>query len=46
MPVADYFNWIRADYFAKYLLGDFNQSVDMPELNREKQQAIDKQQRR
>jgi dipeptidyl-peptidase-4 len=46
MPVAEYFNWIRADYFAKYLLGDFNQSVDMPELNREKQQAIDKQQRR
>jgi len=45
-PVADYFSWIRADYFCKYLLGDFDQSVDMWELNREKQQAGDKQQRR
>ncbi|HYL74086.1 MAG TPA: DPP IV N-terminal domain-containing protein [Bryobacteraceae bacterium] len=42
-PVADYFSWIRADYFCKYLLGDFDQSVDMWELNREKQQAIDKE---
>jgi dipeptidyl-peptidase-4 len=45
-PVADYFSWIRADYFCKYLLGDFDQSVDMWELNREKQQAVDKQQQR
>jgi dipeptidyl-peptidase 4 len=36
---ADYVTWLRADYFAKYLLGDFDQSVDMWELNREKQQA-------
>ena len=35
------FNWP----VAKYLLGDFNQSVDMPELNRERQQAIDKENR-
>jgi len=42
-PVADYFSWIRADYFCKYLLGDFDQSVDMWELNREKQQAVDKE---
>lgn len=33
---GDYFAWIRADYFCKYLLGDFDQSVDMWELNREK----------
>ena len=36
---AEYVSWLRADYFAKYLLGDFDQSVDMWELNREKQQA-------
>ena len=36
---ADYFSWIRADYFCKYLLGDFDQSVDMWELNREQPQA-------
>jgi dipeptidyl-peptidase-4 len=36
---ADYVSWLRADYFAKYLLGDFDQSVDMWEINREKQQA-------
>jgi len=35
---AEYFQWIRADYFCKYLLGDFDQSVDMWELNREKAQ--------
>jgi dipeptidyl aminopeptidase/acylaminoacyl peptidase len=35
---AEYFQWIRADYFCKYLLGDFDQSVDMWELNRERPQ--------
>ena len=24
-PEAEYFSWIRADYFCKYLLGDFDQ---------------------
>jgi len=38
-PEAEYFSWIRADYFCKYLLGDFDQSVDMWELNRDKPQA-------
>ena len=38
-PEAEYFSWIRADYFCKYLLGDFDQSVDMWELNREKPQG-------
>jgi dipeptidyl aminopeptidase/acylaminoacyl peptidase len=32
---GDYFSWVRMDYFCKYLLGDFDQSVDMWELNRE-----------
>jgi dipeptidyl-peptidase-4 len=36
---GDYFAWIRADYFCKYLIGDFDQSVDMWELNREKPAA-------
>src|SRR5579872_2480378 len=38
-PENEYFSWIRADYFCKYLLGDFDQSVDMWELNREHQQS-------
>ena len=37
-PVTEYFQWLRADYFCKYLLGDSDQSVDMWELNREKPQ--------
>jgi dipeptidyl-peptidase 4 len=38
-PMAEYFTWLRADYFCKYLLGDFDQSVDMWELNNERQAA-------
>lgn len=41
-PEAEYFSWIRADYFCKYLLGDFDQSVDMWELNRDKPQEGDR----
>jgi dipeptidyl aminopeptidase/acylaminoacyl peptidase len=39
-PYADeseYFFWVRADYFARHLLGSFDQSVDMWEINNEKQ---------
>ncbi len=36
-PVADYVAWRRADYFAKHLLGESDESIDMWELNREKQ---------
>ncbi|MBI4905639.1 MAG: S9 family peptidase [Acidobacteria bacterium] len=36
---VEYFFWVRADYFAKHLLGDYDQSVDMWEINRERQQA-------
>ena len=36
-PEADYVTWRRADYFCKYLLGDVDQSIDMWELNRERQ---------
>jgi dipeptidyl-peptidase-4 len=38
----DYWFWIRADYFAKWLLGDFSQTVDLLELQREKPQTGDK----
>jgi hypothetical protein len=38
-PVAEYVTWLRADYFAKHLLGDYDQSIDMWEINREKQAA-------
>jgi dipeptidyl aminopeptidase/acylaminoacyl peptidase len=37
-PETEYFQWLRADYFCKYLLADFDQSVDMWEINREKPQ--------
>ena len=38
-PMADYFFWRRADYFAKYLLGHSSDSVDLIELSREAPQA-------
>jgi dipeptidyl-peptidase-4 len=38
----DYWFWIRADYFAKYLLGDFSQTVDLIEMQKEKEQTGDK----
>ncbi len=37
--MADYWTWLRADYFCKWLLGDFSQTIDMVELNREKEQS-------
>ena len=36
---GEYVTWLRADYFAKHLLGDYDQSIDMWEINREKQAA-------
>ncbi len=39
---SNYFFWVRADYFGKYLIGDSASSVDMIELNREKEQTGDK----
>lgn len=35
----EYFFWVRADYFAKHLIGDFDQSVDLWEINNERQQT-------
>jgi hypothetical protein len=36
---GEYVTWLRADYFSKHLLGDYDQSIDMWEINRERQQA-------
>src|SRR5262249_54007758 len=36
-PVNDYVAWRRADYFAQHLLGDADASIDMSQLNRERQ---------
>ena len=40
-----YFNWVRSDYFCKYLLGQSADSVDIVELNKEKEQTGDKKPR-
>jgi dipeptidyl-peptidase-4 len=32
-PVQNYFFWVRADYFCRWLLGDFDQRVDMTEVD-------------
>lgn len=41
-PMADYFFWLRADYFAKHLLGQAADSVDLIELARETPQVGNK----
>jgi dipeptidyl aminopeptidase/acylaminoacyl peptidase len=40
-----YFNWIRSDYFCRHLLGQSADSVDIVELNKEKEQVGDKKPR-
>ncbi len=32
-PDQNYFFWVRADYFCRWLLGDFDQRVDMTEVD-------------
>ncbi|MFC1502276.1 DPP IV N-terminal domain-containing protein, partial [bacterium] len=41
----NYFFWLRADYFCKYLIGDYADSVDIAELNREKEMSGNKKRR-
>lgn len=36
--MADYWFWLRAEYFVKHLLGDYRWSADMIELNNERPQ--------
>jgi len=45
-PLADYFFWIRADYFCRWLLGDWETGIDITQLNVEKEQAGAKAPRR
>ena len=44
-PAQDYVFWLRSDFFCRHLLGTAAESVDMIELNREKEQAGDKKRR-
>jgi dipeptidyl aminopeptidase/acylaminoacyl peptidase len=44
-PAQDYVFWLRADFFCRQLLGKAADSVDMIELNREKEQSGDKKKR-
>ena len=44
-PAQDYFFWLRADFFCRHLLGKSADSVDIVELNREKEQSGDKKKR-
>ncbi len=37
--MSEYFFYVLADYYAKWLMGDFSQSVDIYEMNREMQQT-------
>ena len=43
---GNYFFWVRADYFCKHLIGDMSDSIDLVELNREREQVGDKGQTR
>jgi dipeptidyl aminopeptidase/acylaminoacyl peptidase len=44
-PVSGYVNWLRGDYFARHLLGASSETIDIIELNREKEQTGDKKPR-
>jgi dipeptidyl-peptidase 4 len=37
--MTEYFFWVLADYYSKWLLGDFSQPVDIVEMNREIEQT-------
>jgi dipeptidyl aminopeptidase/acylaminoacyl peptidase len=42
---SGYVNWLRGDYFSRYLLGTSSESVDIVELNREEQKTGEKRPR-
>jgi dipeptidyl aminopeptidase/acylaminoacyl peptidase len=44
-PAQDYVFWLRSDFFCRTLLGKAADSVDMLELNREKEQSGEKKRR-
>lgn len=43
--MTEYFFWVMADHFSKWLLGDFSQPLDMIEMNREVEQNGGKKKR-
>jgi dipeptidyl aminopeptidase/acylaminoacyl peptidase len=40
--MTEYFFWLLADYYSKWLLGDFSQPVDITEMNRDIEQSGNK----
>jgi dipeptidyl-peptidase 4 len=40
--MSEYFFWLLADYYSKWLLGDFSQPVDIVEMNRDIEQSGNK----
>jgi dipeptidyl aminopeptidase/acylaminoacyl peptidase len=42
----EYFFWLRGDYFCKHLIGDYADSVDIVEINREKEMSGNKGRRK
>ncbi len=40
--MTEYFFWLLSDYYAKWLMNDFSQPVDMVEMNREVEQSGNK----
>jgi dipeptidyl-peptidase 4 len=40
--MTEYFFWLLADYYSKWLLGDFSQPVDIVEMNRDLEQSGNK----
>ncbi len=40
--MSEYFFWALSDYYAKWLMGDFSQPVDIVEMNREIEQSGNK----
>ena len=37
--MTEYFFWLMADYYSKWLIGDFSQPVDLVEMNRDLEQS-------
>ncbi|MEX2663715.1 MAG: prolyl oligopeptidase family serine peptidase, partial [Vicinamibacterales bacterium] len=44
--VSGYVNWLRGDYFARHLLGEASNNIDITELNREAQQTGERRRER
>jgi dipeptidyl-peptidase 4 len=38
-PVSDYVNWLRGDFFSRHLLGTSDTTIDITQINREREQS-------